>query len=749
MAINIEQDIVSADKPDVLKGERIYVYVPKATNDQAGIASFSDDYFFVDNNSKVHIKLTDPFEQESLIKLNNVDFLKNENGKIDINWVYAHDPVSPNRTNGYGLMKIAGDSAGYLRFNNGLLEVDYDKVVEQLKEDVDIAPLETRVTNLEIVTLEHTTQISGLTASVNGINLLIPSEASSINKLASEGFVLETVSKNAASFRGNWSTWNAVPSDVEDYPIDSYGNKEPNENDYLVLQDTSTYGDGSRVGSWRFKYSGDWSTNGKNGWQPEFQINEEPLTNEQLAALNSGITSTLVGIYNDYATSISELNSSLDSLDDRVSDNEDDISLLQTGLSGLSSDLSSEITNRQNADNTLSGSISLLQTTVSGHTTSISNLETAVSTNANNISGEITNRQNADTSLQNQINQHTTDIGTLQTTKANVSDLVVYELKTNKVTNLSNPSNDTYPTTLLLNTELGYKVDKVTGKGLSTNDYTTAEKNKLSGIESGAQVNVIEVVKVNGTALTVSEKAVNVVVPTKTSDITNDSGYITNSVSNLVNYYTKTEVDGKISSVYKPAGSVAFANLPTLSASVLGNVYNVTDAFTTTSDFVEGAGKSYPAGTNVVVIDAGSSTYKFDVMSGFVDLSGYQTTITDLSTIRSNASAGKSASDTIATYGDVVTHNTSEFQPKIDSSHKVSADLIDDSSATNKFVTASDKSTWNAKQNAITSSNKLSSDLVDDTNHTNKFVTTTEKNTWNGKQDAMTALTSAEIDAMF
>lgn len=33
------------------------------------------------------------------------------------------------------------------------------------------------------------------------------------------------------------------------------------------------------------------------------------------------------------------------------------------------------------------------------------------------------------------------------------------------------------------------KVDKETGKGLSTNDYTTAEKNKLSGIEAGAQVN--------------------------------------------------------------------------------------------------------------------------------------------------------------------------------------------------------------------------------------------------------------------
>jgi hypothetical protein len=37
---------------------------------------------------------------------------------------------------------------------------------------------------------------------------------------------------------------------------------------------------------------------------------------------------------------------------------------------------------------------------------------------------------------------------------------------------------------------LGGKVDKVSGKGLSTNDYTTEEKNKLSGISAGAEVNV-------------------------------------------------------------------------------------------------------------------------------------------------------------------------------------------------------------------------------------------------------------------
>ena len=49
---------------------------------------------------------------------------------------------------------------------------------------------------------------------------------------------------------------------------------------------------------------------------------------------------------------------------------------------------------------------------------------------------------------------------------------------------------------------------------------------KLSGIETGAQVNDIEVVKVNGTALPINNKEVNVTVPTKLTDLTNDGNFV-------------------------------------------------------------------------------------------------------------------------------------------------------------------------------------------------------------------------------
>lgn len=63
-----------------------------------------------------------------------------------------------------------------------------------------------------------------------------------------------------------------------------------------------------------------------------------------------------------------------------------------------------------------------------------------------------------------------------------------------------------------------------------------------------------------------------------------------------------------LNGAYVVKGNSTFANLPaTPTESQAGFVYNVTDAFTTDARFVEGAGKKYSAGTNVVIVD--NSTY--------------------------------------------------------------------------------------------------------------------------------------------
>ena len=117
------------------------------------------------------------------------------------------------------------------------------------------------------------------------------------------------------------------------------------------------------------------------------------------------------------------------------------------------------------------------------------------------------------------------------------------------------------------------------------------------------------------------------------SELQSDVGTINDTLetkANVSDVYTKTQTDEKIaaavSSTYKPSGSLEFASLPTPSADNLGNVYNVTDAFTAGETFIASEqGQQYPADTNVAVVEVDGSYY-FDALSGFVDLTGYLTT---------------------------------------------------------------------------------------------------------------------------
>lgn len=241
-----------------------------------------------------------------------------------------------------------------------------------------------------------------------------------------------------------------------------------------------------------------------------------------------------------------------------------------------------------------------------------------------------------------------------------------------------------------VNIDLSGKVDKEQGKGLSSNDYTSDEKSKLAGIAAGAQVNVLEGVKVNGTDVAASGKKVDITVPTKTSDLTNDDNTVkdanyvhtdtnftatekaklsgvatgaqvnvlesvkvngraqtitekgvditvptkTSDVVNDSDFQTGEQVQGKIdaavAAAYKAKGSKTAAGLTDalLVKANLGNVYNISEAFTTTAKFVEGAGKKYPAGTNVAVVEgegANAGSYFFDVQSGFINTDELET----------------------------------------------------------------------------------------------------------------------------
>ena len=113
-------------------------------------------------------------------------------------------------------------------------------------------------------------------------------------------------------------------------------------------------------------------------------------------------------------------------------------------------------------------------------------------------------------------------------------------------------------------------------------------------------------------------------------------------MANFVSYANATDLMGaiaarfaKIGAAFQYRGTTAFAGLPgTLTAEMTGYVYNITDAFTTDSRFVEGAGKSFSAGTDVCIVNVGTKAapdMKLNVAANFIDLTPVENNINKLS----------------------------------------------------------------------------------------------------------------------
>lgn len=172
------------------------------------------------------------------------------------------------------------------------------------------APIQTQITNissnLDAEINRSTTQDTTLGTYITNIQAVIPTAATSDNQLADKKFVNDLIQSTAADFRGSWDTYADIPTDPSLYPEDDEGNTKPGKNDYIIVQRDETQ-DG---GTWRYKYTGEWDTDGKSGWTAEYEINANPLTADQIAALDSGITDTLVAQITTNANNITSLTNS-------------------------------------------------------------------------------------------------------------------------------------------------------------------------------------------------------------------------------------------------------------------------------------------------------------------------------------------------------------------------------------------------------------------------------------------------------
>lgn len=131
-------------------------------------------------------------------------------------------------------------------------------------------------------------EIDQLQTDVDAIEQKIPNQASAQNQLADKAFVNSSINSAAAYFRGAFPTRAAlfaVPWQTSDPNAANY----VSNNDYAYVADDETHDDEA----WRYIYV--LQPGGTdNGWQPQFRVNESPLTAAQLAALNSGATAALI-----------------------------------------------------------------------------------------------------------------------------------------------------------------------------------------------------------------------------------------------------------------------------------------------------------------------------------------------------------------------------------------------------------------------------------------------------------------------
>lgn len=125
-------------------------------------------------------------------------------------------------------------------------------------------------------------------------------------------------------------------------------------------------------------------------------------------------------------------------------------------------------------------------------------------------------------------------------------------------------------------TRLATKVDKVAGKQLSTEDYTTAEKTKLGGIAEGAQVNVFEGIKVDGTDVEIGADKKSALGKMSLKDEIAEADLASalatkiNGKADQATTYTKTEVDTALA-LKAPLASPALTGTPTAPTATQGD----------------------------------------------------------------------------------------------------------------------------------------------------------------------------------
>ena len=290
------------------------------------------------------------------------------------------------------------------------------------------------------------TEIRNLIAQING---KIPEDATSTNKLASESFVNSSIATNTSTFRGTYEKIGDLPtkSTISDLKINDYA--------FVITGDV-----GSNPEYARYKYDG-------SKWVFEYTLNNSSFTASQWYAINSGITSSLVGQITTNKNDLEGLSSfalGLEESIDTLNTNKAD----KSTVSSLSSRVGANETNISNKAN----SADLSKVATSGSYDDLTNkptipsVDTALSTTSTNA-------------VQNKV--VTTELNKKLNASAYVVDTVLDSSSTNPVRN-------SVITTALLGKAPSYQPLKSASFTLSGSRLYLTLKNQLD--ESIAEPNV-------------------------------------------------------------------------------------------------------------------------------------------------------------------------------------------------------------------------------------------------------------------
>lgn len=129
---------------------------------------------------------------------------------------------------------------------------------------------------------------------ISSIDALIPSEATSSNKLADKNFVGDSINSVTAYYITKNAAWDQWSTRAELFAATTFYSggevRVPTKNDYTIVLSDEQHDNATT----RYIYN--------NGWEYQYTVNETAMTQAQLNALNSGITAWKVSTYDWYAT---------------------------------------------------------------------------------------------------------------------------------------------------------------------------------------------------------------------------------------------------------------------------------------------------------------------------------------------------------------------------------------------------------------------------------------------------------------